>query len=53
MSSGAKAFVGLMLTIAAVMFIVGIWTNDERWGGTGFIVMILGIVPWASWQMRH
>jgi hypothetical protein len=53
MSDGTKALIGIMLTAAAVLCILGIWTNDERWGGTAAVVAALGLCPWGSYVIRR
>jgi hypothetical protein len=42
-----------MIFIAAVLFILGIWTNDERWAGTGAVTLLVGLSPWFSAVVRR
>ncbi|QWY81341.1 membrane protein [Arthrobacter phage Rizwana] len=52
MKDSTRGFIGLMIAIAAALFIVGIWTNDERWGGTAAVVLGVGVSPWLSHYLR-
>lgn len=41
--------VGVLLTLAtSVLFIMGIWYNDGRWGGSGGVTFVLAFATFAT-----
>lgn len=39
---------GLLGVAAVVLFIIGIWTNDVRYGGTAFVLVVTGFAACAG-----